>query len=231
MGFSIGADPLSTIRVMLESINDDDYDPNEDYDTDENDFGVVALAAYYKYKPHEKWEFDIGSKFAGISNEEFYYRNDNERVEMDMLSTLSFFGAINYSTRNAFSGQYYNPFFAALETGWTGAPGDLIIHDQQTGEAEVIDNLSGSIYFEIRAGFKFGWPNNAAGLFLAVNNQFNTRSADHELQKRGLRELPNTGPIILIGMNYEFGFRKNKREKRRKSNSETIYPDWFQPEE
>lgn len=231
MGFSLGADPVLIIRALLESDDDDEYDQNEDYYSDDEGTSSAALAVYYKYKPHKKWDFDIGTKFAALTDFEAHYRTENIQAGLEFGGTLSAFTAINYSTHNAFAKEGYTPFFAALETGWTSAPGELTIQNSQTGNKEVIDNLSGSIYFEVRAGFKYGWENNAAGLFLAVNNQFNTRSADHELQKRGLRELPNIGPIILIGINYEFGFRKNKRKKRRKSNSETTYPDWFQPEE
>lgn len=231
MGFSLGVDPFSLIRIFIESHDDDEYDRNEDYYSDDEGTSSAALAVYYKYKPHKKWDFDIGTKVAVLTDFETHYRTENLQAGLEFGRTFSAFTAINYSNHNAFAKEGYTPFFAALETGWTSAPGDLTILNRQTGDTEFIDNLSGSVYFEARVGFKHGWENNAVGVFLAVNNQFNTRSADHELQQRGLRELPNTGPIILFGINYEFGFRKKERKKRRKSKSEITYPDWFQPEE
>ncbi|WP_010665567.1 hypothetical protein [Marinilabilia salmonicolor] len=229
LGFSLGADPFLLARFYMEDDDDNDYD--NDYSSEDETTSSVALAMYYKYKPHVKWEFDIGTKVAAITDYEVHYRTENTQADMEFGGTFSAFTAINYSTHNAFAKEGYTPFFAALETGWTAAPGNLTIHNQQTGDTEVIDNLSGSVYFEVRAGFKYGWDNNAAGLFLAVNNQFNTRTADRELRARGLRELPNIGPIILVGINYEFGLRKKEKRKRRKSKSEVTYPDWFQPGE
>jgi hypothetical protein len=229
MGFSIGADPLSAIRVMLESIGDDDYDPNEDYYTDEDDFGAVVLAAYYKYKPLPKWDFDAGVKMGAISYGALEYTHSDINAKMDLGFNIGFFTAVNFSTQNPFSRLSNNPFFSSLEIGWTSPPGDLEIHNRVSNETEVIDNLDGSIYFEGKAGMKFGWENNAVGLFLAVNNMTNTRSADKELRNRGYGDLPKIGVGILIGITYEFGFRKN--EKRKNSKKDTTYPDWFKPEE
>jgi hypothetical protein len=226
MGFSLGADPFSVVKALIEG-EDEDYDRNDEYYTDEDDAGAVSLAIYYKYKPLPKWDFDAGVKLGAISYGELKYSYSDINAKMNLGSNIGLFTAVNYSTQNPFSRHSNNPFFSSLEIGWANAPGDLEIHNRESGETEILDNLGGSIYFEAKAGVKFGWENNAAGLFLAVNNMTNTKSADRELQNRGLRELPKTGVVILVGITYEFGFRK--REK--KEQTKITYPDWFQTEE
>ncbi len=228
MGFSLAADPFSVIEALLEG-DEDDYDQNEDYYSDEDDAGALAVSLYYKYKPFPKWDFDAGVKFGAISYGDLKYTDSDINASMTIESNYGFFTAINYSTQNPFPKYSGNPFFSSLEIGWASAPGDLQIHNSKTNETEVIDNLGGSLYFEGKAGFKFGWENNAVGLFLAVNNMINTKSADKELRMRGYKELPRTGVVILTGITYEFGFRK--KGKRKKKKTTTTYPDWFQPEE
>ncbi len=224
MGFSFGIDPASAILILL----DKDHTDNNIYEDDESgdDGSYGAFAVYYKYKPLPKWDFDAGAKLGLANYGELKYIDSDINASMKIGSNYGFFTAINYSTRNPFSKHSNNPFFSSLEIGWASAPGDLQIHNTRAKETKIIDNLGGSLYFEGKAGMKFGWENNAAGLFLAVNNMFNTRTADKELRMRGLRKLPQLGVSILFGITYEFGFKKRERKKK----TETNYPDWFQPE-
>lgn len=225
MGLSFGVDPASAILMLLN--RDDSDNTNYEDDESEDDGSYGAFAVYYKYKPLSKWDFDAGAKLGLANYGELTYIDSDINTSMKIGSNYGFFTAINYSTRNPFSKHSNNPFFSSLEIGWASAPGDLQIHNTKTDETKIIDNLNGSIYFEGKAGMKFGWENNAAGLFLAVNNMINTRSADRELRQRGLGQLPRIGVAILFGITYEFGFRKKERKKK----AETNYPDWFQPED
>ncbi len=227
LGFSLAIDPASVISIIL---NENDSDNNKYKEDDDND-GFGAIAAYYKYKPHDQWDFDGGAKLAFTGYEDFEYFHSDIHARMSSQVNLGVYMSINYTTRNAFSDYSGNPFFSSLEIGWAKPQADMLINNIATNEQEKIENLKGAFYLEGKIGFKAGWENNALSFFLSANNMTFAKSANQELKVRGLKEFSEFGYAFHLGISYEFGLRRNEKARRKRARSKTVYPAWFQPED
>ncbi|WP_143525042.1 hypothetical protein [Labilibacter marinus] len=226
MGVNVGLDPFNVLKVAAKSvsnyIDDSPYQYNED---DEIGFMIMVLGGYYKYKPYKKVDFDAGYKLCMSSlgnvdgaDDQFEYRY---RTGADHL----LYTRVNYNFENVHQ-EGVGHISTSFEMGCMWTPGQLRIYPKGEETYEQFKIRDNSLFYEFKVGYKYGFENSTLAFNIAINNAPYQDGVLADRNSRGLDNQYETGPAIMLGIDYEFGFKRNKAKakqaKRKRKNRDII---------
>ena len=227
LGVDLGVDPFNVLKIAVESALDSDDDDEEYYqnDEDEETFGILSLGVYYKYKPFKKVDFDLGYKINFSSIGDLTYQSNNNKYEFISVADHIFYLRPNFSFRNIHE-EGEGHISVSFEMGAMFTPGKLRLVSED-GNLIGNEKVRGSyLFYEFKAGYKYGLSNGAIGFNIAINNAPYKKATLEEIEKRGFTSNITGGPMVMLGISYEFGFERNKtkatQKKRERKNRAII---------
>jgi len=224
-GVNAGLDPFNILKITLKSAlnNNQEYDT---YDNDEDEsFGAFTLGFYYKYKPFKKIDFDGGYKINFSSLGDLNRSDDGFDYSYKSIADHLLYTRINYNLKNIHQEGEGN-FSFSFEIGSLWTPSKLNIKDKQSEDIKSIKIRGSQLLYEFKVGYKYGLQNGALGVNIGINNAPYKKATLNDIEKRGFYSAKLGGPAILIGFDYEFGFKRNpekvKQKKRKRRNRKII---------